>query len=88
MLARFDPRGAVLLLHGHHDQGPHLPAVCHPANVSCHQVSAVGGDAVVCWDSQPLASLPTKHPNSCLHRNGGSQKWDESSGLLPLKCFC
>ena len=61
MLARFDPRGAVLLLHGHHDQGPHLPAVCHPANVSCHQVSAVGGDAVECAGT---ASLQPPFPQS------------------------
>lgn len=29
----------VHCLHDHHDQGPHIPSVCHPAHVFGHEVS-------------------------------------------------
>ena len=38
---RFGACGAVFLLHGHHDQGAHLPTFRHPPHVPGHQVSAM-----------------------------------------------
>ena len=66
VLHRFDSRGAVFLLHGHYDQGPHLPTLRHPTNVSCHQVSRVVSDTVECAVRHPL--LPTRHQYNNLKR--------------------
>lgn len=41
LYSRFHQSAAVHRLHDHHDQGPHLPSVCHPAHVSGYEVSRV-----------------------------------------------